>query len=126
MKFFNIDIEKFKSEIGNFTNMENFQTITRRIMTEILRNQINENKSGLLVGYSLYEYISDSPSFCYSKLNNTKLVIPVGTFYQLSVFVDSTSTLKDNEYFLFNDISELDFIKKIIRTKKLERILCQD
>jgi len=125
MELKRIDIDNIIKYIDESTYCENYQTTVRRIITRILRitneyaMKYGKPCSNILVSSNIYEYISDTSAF------NVLTYNIVGNIAGFNIF-DGTTTLKDNEIFLFDEMSELNFIKRVIRAKKLERILCRN
>jgi hypothetical protein len=115
---------------SNLTLAENNSTIGRRIWSLFIKtsNELSLETRQLyinvVVGYELIDYVLDLGGFNYCiptpEHNDVELI---GILGSINIFIDKTNTLLKNEYLVFRDMEDIKFLKKINRTKKLERIL---
>lgn len=118
-----IDIENLGSE----QVLENLQTISRRIVTNIIleSNKIFKSMpnyhSNIVVGIEIMQYILDYSNFVVLTRNNTKRNIElIGHLHGINVYMINNDYVKSDEFMFFENIKILNIM---FREKKLERIL---
>jgi hypothetical protein len=123
-----IDIIKYENECH--TQMRPMSDISRKICSNILmqknvefiNNNYNTNK--LVAGIDILIYLEAVvDGFSCNFQTKSNLIELEGILMGIEIYRDWTHQIKNNEYFFFDKIEDIPFMKSYQRQKKLERIL---
>jgi hypothetical protein len=131
-----IDIKKYENDCRGQNQLIS-GSVGRRICSNIMMNknmaQINNGGTNigtnkLVAGIDILLYLYDIPGYTRNTIANTDVLeydgnLMCGNLMCIEIYRDWTFQVKGNEYFFFEETSDLPFMKVYQRQKKLERIL---
>ena len=120
-----IDIKKYENDcrVGSVGRRICSNIMMNKNMAQINNGGTNIGTNKLVAGIDILLYLYDIPGYTRNTIANTDVLEYDGNLMGIEIYRDWTFQVKGNEYFFFEETSDLPFMKSYQRQKKLERIL---